>query len=143
MEAGIFTACHFCCGKQRSLPLFVWRCSLGLSFVGTCTHQLLSPLWCCLHAMLLFLEVSGVPLLKTPITLRTPRKVIEIHFFLHLHLLICDLSYFSRVQGFIKILMISFVTSNELEAFIRELSPKKDKPFLAWCVAEGTYLFCE
>jgi len=39
--------------------------------------------------------------------------------------------------------MISFVTSNELEAFIRELSPKKDKPFLAWCVAEGTYLFCE
>jgi hypothetical protein len=93
--------------------------------------------------MLLFLEVFGVPLLNTPITfaIRKPRKVIEIHFFLHLHLLIFDLSYFSRIQGFIKILMISFVTSNELQAFIREHSPKKGKPFLAWCVAEGTYSF--
>ncbi len=60
---------------------------------------------------------------------------------LHLHLLICDLSYFSRIQGFIKILMISFVTSNELQAFIRELSPKRGKPFFSWCVAEGTYSF--
>ncbi len=134
---------NFLWSNWWSFYFAVWRCSLGLSFVGTCTHQLLSHLWCCSHAMLLFLEVSGVPLLNTPITfaIRKPRKVIEIHFFLHLHLPICDLSYFSRIQGFIKILMISFVTSNELQAFIRELSPKKGKPFLAWCVAEGTYSF--
>ncbi len=74
---------NFLWSNWWSFYFAVWRCSLGLSFVGTCTHQLLSHLWCCLYAMLLFLEVSGVPLLNTPITfaIRKPRKGIEILFF--------------------------------------------------------------